>query len=107
NATAWVEPNRCPANRRTPKLDKKPLISTFGFDYSNKRELSFAEAGLKAGDLDNLEVAWVMAFPQVGTMRGQAAIVGDTMFLPMADNNRLFALDISGDKPCVQWVYDG
>ena len=40
-------------------------------------------------------------------MRGQAAIVGDTMFLPMADNNRVFALDISGDKPCVQWIYDG
>ncbi len=40
-------------------------------------------------------------------MRGQAAVVGDTLFLPMADNNRLFALDISTDKPCVQWVYDG
>ncbi len=107
NATAWVEPNLCPENRRTPKLNRKPLVSGFGFDYSNKRELTFTEAGLKPGDLDDLEVAWVMAFPLVGTMRGQPAIVGDTMFLPMADNNRLFALDISGDKPCVQWVYDG
>jgi polyvinyl alcohol dehydrogenase (cytochrome) len=107
DATGWVEPNRCPANKRTPKLNETPLVSGFGFDYSNKRELSFAEAGLKPGDLDNMEVAWVMAFPQVGTMRGQAAIVGHTMFLPMADNNRVFALDISGDKPCVQWVYDG
>jgi polyvinyl alcohol dehydrogenase (cytochrome) len=107
NATGWIEPNRCPANRRTPKLNTKPLVSGFGFNYSNKRELSFEQAGLKPGDLDNLEVAWVMAFPQVGTMRGQAAVVGDTMFLPMADNNRVFALDISGDKPCVQWVYDG
>ncbi|MET0568416.1 MAG: PQQ-binding-like beta-propeller repeat protein [Hyphomicrobiaceae bacterium] len=107
NATGWIEPNRCAANKRTPKLDKAATVSGFGFDYSNKRELTFAEAGLKAGDLDNLEVAWVMAFPQVGTMRGQAAIVGDTMFLPMADNNRLFALDLSGEKPCVQWSYDG
>lgn len=107
NATGWIEPNRCPASRATPKLDAKPTVSGFGFNYSNKRELSYAQAGLKPGDLDNMEVAWTMAFPQVGTMRGQAAIVGDTMFLPMADNNRLFALDISGDKPCVQWVYDG
>jgi polyvinyl alcohol dehydrogenase (cytochrome) len=107
NAAGWVEPNRCPANKRSPKLNTKALVSGFGFDYSNKRELTFKQAGLKPGDLDNLEVAWVMAFPQVGTMRGQAAIVGDTMFLPMADNNRLFALDISGDKPCVQWTYDG
>jgi polyvinyl alcohol dehydrogenase (cytochrome) len=107
NASGWIEPNTCPANRRTPKLNAKATVSGFGFDYSNKRELTFAEAGLKPGDLDNMEVAWVMAFPQVGTMRGQAAVVGDTMFLPMADNNRLFALDISGDKPCVQWTYDG
>jgi polyvinyl alcohol dehydrogenase (cytochrome) len=106
NATGWIAPNTCPANRRTPKLNAKPTVTGFGFDYSNKRELSFAQAGLKPGDLDNLEVAWVMAFPQVGTMRSQAAIVGDTMFLPMADNNRVFALDISGEKPCVQWSYD-
>jgi polyvinyl alcohol dehydrogenase (cytochrome) len=106
NATGWIEPNRCPASKRTPRLNTKPTVAGFGFDYSNKRELTFQQAGLKPGDLDNLEIAWVMAFPQVGTMRSQAAIVGDTMFLPMADNNRVFALDISGDKPCVQWVYD-
>jgi polyvinyl alcohol dehydrogenase (cytochrome) len=97
----------CAANKRTPKLTAKPTVSGFGFNYSNKRELSFAQAGLKPGDLDTMEVAWVMAFPQVSTMRGQAAVVGDTLFMPMADNNRVFALDISGDKPCVQWVYDG
>ena len=107
NATSWIEPNRCPANRASPRLDVKPTVSGFGYNYSNKRELTFEQAGLKPGDLDNMEVAWTMAFPQVGTMRGQAAIVGDTMFLPMADNNRVFALDISGDKPCVQWTYDG
>ncbi|MFT3726005.1 MAG: PQQ-binding-like beta-propeller repeat protein [Hyphomonadaceae bacterium] len=107
NATGWIEPNRCPANRRTPKLDAKPTVSGFGYNYSNRRELSYAQSGLKPGDLDNMEVAWTLAFPQVSTMRGQAAVVGDTLFLPMADNNRLFALDISTDKPCVQWVYDG
>jgi polyvinyl alcohol dehydrogenase (cytochrome) len=106
NSTGWIAPNTCPANKRMPRLNTKPTVAGFGFNYSNKRELSFQQAGLKPGDLDNLEVAWVMAFPQVGTMRSQAAIVGDTMFLPMADNNRVFALDISGDKPCVQWVYD-
>jgi polyvinyl alcohol dehydrogenase (cytochrome) len=107
NSTGWIAPNMCAAGKRTPKLTDKPSVSGFGFNYSNKRQLSLQQAGLKAGDLDNLEVAWVMAFPQVGTMRGQAAIVGDTMFLPMADNNRVFALDISGEKPCVQWIYDG
>ena len=107
DATGWLAPNACPASRRTPKLDVKATVSGFGYDYSNKRQLSDKQTGMKPGDLDNMEVAWTMAFPQVGTMRGQAAIVGDTMFLPVADNNRVFALDISGDKPCVQWSYDG
>ena len=107
DATGWIAPNACTGSRRTPKLDVKATISGFGYDYSNKRQLTDKQTGLKPGDLDNMEVAWTMAFPQVGTMRGQAAIVGDTMFLPVADNNRVFALDISGDKPCVQWSYDG
>ena len=38
-------------------------------------------------------------------MRAQPAIVGKTLFLPVADANRLFAIDISG-PPCIQWVYE-
>jgi polyvinyl alcohol dehydrogenase (cytochrome) len=37
-------------------------------------------------------------------MRSQPAVVGATLFLPVADAQRLFAIDISG-QPCVQWVY--
>ncbi len=37
-------------------------------------------------------------------MRSQPAIVGTTLFLPVADAQRAFAIDISG-PPCVQWVY--
>ena len=28
----------------------KPAVSGFGYNYSNRRELSFAQAGLKPGD---------------------------------------------------------
>ena len=52
----------------------------------------------------NLELAWAIAFPKATTMRSQPAIVGTTMFLPVADASRLFAIDIAG-PPCVQWVY--
>src|SRR5690606_28392723 len=31
---------------------------------------------------------------------------GDTMFLPIADAGQLFALDVGGDRPCVEWAYD-
>ena len=38
-------------------------------------------------------------------MRSQPAIVGKTMFLPVADSAKLFAIDIDG-PPCVRWVYE-
>jgi polyvinyl alcohol dehydrogenase (cytochrome) len=42
-------------------------------------------------------------------MRSQAAVVGNTLFLPAGEyKNRLFAFDVSDrDKPCIQWVYEG
>lgn len=103
----WVEAMMCPTNRRTPKLASAPSVSTFGFDLKNSRRLSYEQAGLKAADMANLEVAWVVGFPDVITMRSQAAVVGSTIFLPVGEHkNRLFAFDISSDKPCIQWIYE-
>jgi polyvinyl alcohol dehydrogenase (cytochrome) len=106
---SWITAMRCPASRRTPKLDAQPTVQTFGFDIRNTRNLSYAQAGLKPADFANLEVAWVVAFPDVVTMRSQAAVVGDTIIVPAGESkNRVFAFDISDKaKPCIQWVYEG
>ena len=106
---SWMAAMRCPANRRTPRLTAAPTVQTFGFDIRNRRNLSYAQAGLKPADFSNLEVAWVVGFPDVVTMRSQAAVVGNTIFLPVGENkNRVFAFDIS-DKaaPCIQWTWEG
>ena len=105
----WITAMRCPANRATPKLTATPTVATFGFDQKNRRNLSYAQTGLKAADLTNLEVAWVVAFPDAVSMRSQAAVVGNTLFLPVGESkNRVFAFDISdAAKPCIQWVHDG
>ena len=103
----WMKAMMCPAGRRTPKLDVAASVSTFGFDMKNSRQLSYKQAGLKASDFGNFEIAWVVAFPNVITMRSQAAVVGSTMFLPVGENkNRVYAFDISGAKPCIQWVFE-
>ena len=47
----WLAAMQCPVNRRTPKLDVAPTVSTFGFDQKNSRQLSYAQTGLKAADL--------------------------------------------------------
>ncbi len=105
----WTEAMRCPTNRRAPKLDATPTVQTFGFDIKNTRNMSYAQAGLKPTDLANMEVAWVVGFPGVVTMRSQAAVVGNSIFLPVGENkNRVFAFDVSDKaKPCIQWVWEG
>jgi polyvinyl alcohol dehydrogenase (cytochrome) len=105
----WIAAMQCPAERRTPKLDAAPIVSTFGFDQKNTRQLSNAQTGLRPGDLANMEVAWSIGFPDAVSMRAQAAVVGDTLFLPVGEsNNRLFAFNISDKaKPCLQWVWQG
>src|SRR5690606_38531936 len=50
-------------------------------------------------------LAWAMAFPQTANMRAQPAIVGDTLYLSVVDSGQLFALDIGGETPCVEWMY--
>ncbi|MBP9235555.1 MAG: hypothetical protein KBF30_12840, partial [Hyphomonadaceae bacterium] len=105
----WITAMRCPADRATPKLTATPTVVAFGFDQQNHRNLSYAQAGMKPGDLTNLEVAWVVAFPDAVSMRSQAAVVGNTIFLPVGESkNRLFAFDVSDKaKPCIQWVHNG
>jgi polyvinyl alcohol dehydrogenase (cytochrome) len=51
-------------------------------------------------------VAWAIAFPGETQMRAHPAIVGKTLFLPVADTTAMYAIDISNHaKPCLQWVY--
>ena len=105
----WITAMRCPADRATPKFNVTPTVMAFGFNQQNTRNLSYAQTGLKAADLTNLEVAWAVAFPDAVSMRSQAAVVGNTLFLPVGESkNRVFAFDISDKaKPCIQWVHDG
>lgn len=106
SSDAWIDAMLCPADRRTPKLDAAPSVAGFGFDKENSRTLGYAATGLSAASLKDMEVAWVIGWPEMVTMRSQPAVVGTTLFTPVGESkNRMFALDVSGDQPCVQWVY--
>jgi len=100
----WAANLRCPAERRPVQLDRPATVTGFGFDPRNHRRLSAAQAGLRTSDLRQLELAWAIGFPKATAMRSQPAVVGSTLFLPVADASRLYAIDVSA-QPCVQWVY--
>ena len=83
-----------------------PTVATFGFDARNSRNLTARQAGLTRAKLGKLDLAWSLAFPEVTQMRAQPAVVGNNLFLPVAEAGALYALDVTDPaKPCVQWTY--
>lgn len=104
----WIASMMCPADQRVADLKSPASVTGFGFDAHNHRFLSKGQAGLATADFKNLELAWAIGFPKATTMRSQPAIVGSTLFLPVADASRLFAIALpekAGDKPCIRWTY--
>lgn len=103
---SWTQAMACPAARAKVDLSKPASVATFGFDAANTRTLTAKQAGLTKAGLARLSPAWAIAFPDVTMMRSQAVVVGDNLFLPVAEAGALYALDIADPaKPCLQWVY--
>ena len=103
----WSQAMACDARRREADITGPATVSTFGFDPRNTRVLTAAQTGLTKAGLSQLELAWTVAFPDVTMMRSQAAVVGKTVFLPVAEASALYAFDVSQPaKPCLKWVYN-
>lgn len=103
----WSQAMACDARRRDADVTGAATVSTFGFDARNTRVLSAHQTGLTKAGLSNLGLAWSIGFPDVTMMRAQGAVVGNTVFLPVAEASAMYAFDLSApSKPCVKWVYN-
>ena len=102
----WSARMTCPADRAAIDLTTPAPVTGFGFDRRNTRSLTARQAGLTKAQLSDMELAWAIAIPGGQTMRSQPAIVGKTVFLPVADARAVYAFDVSQPlKPCVRWVF--
>ncbi len=101
----WADASLCPADRRAVDLKGQVVSAGFGFDRSNTRALSAKQAGLTTAQRANLDRAWSVGFPNIAEMRSQGAIVGTTLFFPVAATGQMYAIDLAGSKPCFKWIY--
>ncbi|GAB1263247.1 outer membrane protein assembly factor BamB family protein [Aurantivibrio infirmus] len=99
----WIAGATCSDEQRKIAF-VEPTVRGFGFDIKNTRYLTEQQAGLNRKDFENLELAWTFAFPGVTGMRSQPAVMGNTLFLPVAENAKIYAINIE-NEPCLQWVY--
>lgn len=107
SAETWSKAMACTGARLAVDLKAAPTITTFGFDARNTRTLTARQAGLSRASLGRLDLAWAIGFPDVTMMRAQPAVVGKSVFLPVAEAGAMYAFDVSDPaKPCVKWVYN-
>ena len=103
---AWMDKAWC-AGPRVADVSGPATVTTFGFNRDNTRTLTPKQAGgLTKAKIGDLKLAWAMGFPDVTAMRAQAAVVGNTIFQPVAESGRVYAINIKDPaKPCLSWVY--
>jgi len=97
----WLPGSMC--TNREVALTGTAYVTHWGIDANNHRYQRHSQ--ISVDNASRLERKWVMAFPGVSMMRSQPAIVGDTMFLAVAELQTLFAID--RQTGCVKWVYEG
>lgn len=99
--TAWLDAARCAADKRDVDLSAAPAQTGFGGDIANTRSMTAKQAGLKAADLRDMEVAWTLAMPKTTALRGQGVVVGSTLFYPAGQSGQVLALDTK--TGCIKW----
>ena len=103
----WAAAMMCTGARAAVDLEGPDAATSVGFGYTtdNNRKLTAKQSGLTTAKMSDMELAWSIAIPGGSITRSQGAIVGKNLFWPATDIGKVYAFDLGGDKPCIQWIY--
>jgi polyvinyl alcohol dehydrogenase (cytochrome) len=88
-ADEWIAEQGCAAPAGN---DSTEYVTNWGLGNHNRRFVPAARAGIDRDNVDQLELAWSLAFPKVTDMRSQPAIIGDTLYFG-DKTGKLYAID--------------
>lgn len=80
----------------------QPHWSGWGLNPENTRLQAAANAGLGAGDLEDLELKWAFGYPGATTVSTQPAVLGGRIYI--GSPNGIYALDAR--TGCAHWKFD-
>lgn len=101
---SWLESTLCVESSRQVDLNQSVSLARYGVDFNSSRNMSATQAGISKADMNDLELAWALAFPDVSALRASPVIVGDTIFFSATGSRKVLALD--ADSGCAKWVFD-
>ncbi len=101
---SWLADTMCAAGNRTVDLNDSVHLARFGVDAGSSRNMSREQAGLQISDMENLELRWALAFPNISALRASPVMVGSTLFFSATGSRKVLALD--AETGCAKWVFD-
>lgn len=101
---SWLATTLCAADNRRVDLSQPAALAGVGVDVYSTRNMSAQAAGLATADFADLELAWALAFPDIGSLRASPVIVGSTVFFSATGSRKVLALD--ANLGCAKWVFD-
>ena len=93
--SSWIAQNSCDA---APVESATGFVTNWGLGDDNRRYAGPAISSISRDNVDQLELAWALAFPKVTDMRSPPAIIGNTLYFG-DKTGKLYALDRK--KGCV------
>jgi polyvinyl alcohol dehydrogenase (cytochrome) len=99
---AQMRETLCANDVPKPAPENGTRISGWGFDQHNLRFIPKEHSGLSAQQLPSLKLRWAMVFPGELTMRAQATVAGNVLYLG-SSGGTVYALDAASG--CVHWKY--
>ncbi len=82
--------------------DRPPQSTGWGVGLNNNRYVSEAVGGLDKNAIENLELKWVVAFPNALRARSEPGIAGGSLFVGSQDGT-VYALN--QETGCVRWTF--
>jgi polyvinyl alcohol dehydrogenase (cytochrome) len=87
--SSWIAQNSCDA---VPAESATRFVTNWGLGDDNRRYAGPSISRISRDNVDQLELAWTLAFPKVTDMRSQPAIIGNTLYFG-DKTGKLYALD--------------
>jgi len=92
----WIAQNNCQSAAAPGGIE---YVDSWGLGNHNQRFVPESKTRITAGNVDQLELAWALAFPKVTDMRSQPAIIGNTLYFG-DKTGKLYAIDRTSG--CIQ-----
>lgn len=100
DSVALVSAPACKQNE--VDLSEAPRVAGWGVDLGNRRFFENTITQISLDNLDQLELAWVFAFPDASRVRSQPTVVGNSLLIG-SQSGEVRAID--RDTGCVKWTF--